>query len=50
MPIFSDYWKISCQKLKQNKEWYSQEVIKKYKTLPKNLSLLQVTPHIKNQM
>ena len=30
MPIFSDYRKISCQKLKQNKSRYIQELIKKY--------------------
>ena len=50
MFIFPDYKKISYHKLKQNKSTYSQELIKKYKSFPKNPPLLWVTPQIKSQM
>ena len=38
--------KTSSQKLRQNKQRYSREIIKKYKSFPENLPLLRVTPKI----
>lgn len=38
-PFFSDFKQISCQKLKQNKAKYRQNLIKKYKSLPKIIFL-----------
>ena len=40
MPIFSDYRKISSQKLKQNKSRYIQELSKSTSTLKKSPSSL----------
>ena len=47
MSIFLDYTKVSCKKFKQNKLSYSQELTERYKSLPKNLSLIQLTPDAK---
>ena len=45
MTNFPDYSKIPCQIIyKKKKSRYSQELIKKYKSLAKNLPLLRVIP------
>ena len=46
MTNFPDYSKIPCQNLKKIKSRYSQELIKKYKSLAKNLPLIRVIPQI----
>ena len=47
MTNFPDYSKIPCQNLKKKKKSrYSQELIKKYKSLAKNLPLIRVIPQI----
>ena len=47
MSFFLNYRKTLCQKLEQNKPRYSWEIIGSYKSLPKNLPLVRVTPRMR---